>query len=490
MWDQINLDSPYETFYIAVERGVRARVPSAASAIRRNQTLYHFNKGGVTMKGRKWFPVIAAAIVSIFWATQAMAAVEVQWWHAMRGSRGEVVDTIVKAFNDSQSDYKVNAVYKGEYDEVVNAGVAAVRAGKQPHILQSFEVGTQTMMLSGAVYPVYQLMKDKGYDIDWKAYLQPVLSYYMDKDGNLMSMPFNSSTPVMYYNVDLFKKAGIDAPLSKTDPVTWDQMGEMTQKLVKSGVSGGMVTAWQSWTQVENYCAIHDLPFASQANGYEGLDTELLINNPRQVAHIARLKSWMDDNRFFYGGQKYQGPKSEFIAQNAGIYIDSISGIAKLKDAVKDFKWDVAPLPVEAWMENPQNSIIGGASLWVFKGHSDKEYEGVAAFMNHLAQPEIQILWHKETGYFPITIGAYEQLKEDGYYKENPYQEVGIQQLTRREPTKNSRGLRLGYFVQIRNIINEELELVWNGSKTPKEALDAAVARSNKKLREFESIYK
>jgi sn-glycerol 3-phosphate transport system substrate-binding protein len=435
-----------------------------------------------------WMTVAATLICSIavpVWA----APTEINWWHAMRGPRGETVQKIVDSFNNSQTEYKVIATYKGEYDEVVNAGVAAVRAGKQPHILQAFEVGTQTMMLSGAIYPVYELMADSGYKIDWSQYLQPVLSYYMNADGNLMSMPFNSSTPVMYYNLDMFKKAGLQ-PLSKDKPVSWDELGDITAKLVKSGATGGLVTGWQSWTQVENYSAIHDLPFASKANGYEGLDTELLINNDKVVNHIARLKSWMADNRFYYGGQKYQGPQAEFIAQNAGLYIDSISAIAKIQKSVKDFQWDIAPLPVEAWMPNPQNSIIGGASLWVFTGLPKQDYKGVAAFLNHLAGTESQVLWHKETGYFPITLGAYEQLKKDGYYTESPYQEVGIKQLTRRNPTKNSRGLRLGYFIQIRNIINEELELVWNGSKTPQQAMDSAVERSNLKLREFERTYK
>ncbi len=415
--------------------------------------------------------------------------VEIHWWHAMRGARGEVVQKIVDGFNKSQSNYKVIATYKGAYDEVVNAAIAATRARKQPHIVQVFEVGTQTMMMSGMIYPVYKLMKDYGYNIDWSRYLQPVLSYYVNKDNHLMSMPFNSSTPVMYYNVDLFKKAGIGR-LSKEKPISWDELGEITKKLKKLGIKGGLVTAWQSWTQIENYSAIHNLPFATKANGYEGLDTKLTINNDKVVNHIATLKKWMDDgNRFLYGGQKYQGPKSEFIAQNAGIYMDSISAIAKLKKAVKDFTWDVAPLPVESWMKNPQNSIIGGASLWVFKGKKKNDYKGVAAFLKYLAGTDIQILWHKETGYFPITLDAYDKLKADGYYKKYPYQEVGIKQLTRRQPTKVSRGIRLGYFIQIRNIINEELELVWSGKKTAKEALDNAVKRSNVKLREFEKTY-
>lgn len=433
------------------------------------------------------------AIVSLCLALPAGVFAEpvtINWWHAMRSARGKIVDTMIEKFNASQTEYKVVGTNKGNYDETMNAGVAAFRAKKQPHILQVFEVGTQTMMLSGAVYPVYKLMKDTGYDIDWSNYLQAVLSYYMNADGKLMSMPFNSSTPIMYYNVDMFEKAGIPV-LSKTKPISWDELGAITKKIVDSGIApAGMVTAWQSWTQVENYSAIHNLAFASQANGYKGLDCELLINNPKVVHHIERLKGWAEDHRFMYGGQKYQGPKSEFLAQNAAIYMDSISGIAKLQSSVKDFRWDAAPLPVEAWMENPQNSIIGGASLWVLKGHSKKEYKGVAAFLKFLAANDMQEYWHKETGYFPITLDAYNDLKTKGFYTENPLQEVGITQLNRAVPTEISRGLRIGYFVQIRNIINEELEKVWNGDKTPKQGLDDAVARGNEQLRTFEKTYK
>ncbi|WP_372682016.1 sn-glycerol-3-phosphate ABC transporter substrate-binding protein UgpB [Desulfosarcina sp.] len=438
---------------------------------------------------KKLMMLMVVVILAVFAADQVFAKpIEIHWWHAMRGARGETLKKIVDAFNASQSDFVVVETNKGNYDETVNAGVAAYRAKKHPHILQSFEVGTLTMMLSGAIYPVYKLMADQGYQIDWSSYLQPVLSYYVDENENLLSMPFNSSTPVMYYNVDLFKKAGIDLP-SKTEPLTWDQMGDITAKLVASGVKKGMVTSWQSWTQVENYSAIHDLPFASKANGYEGLDCELQINNAQVVNHLSRLKSWMADNRFSYEGQKYQGPQAAFVGGDAAILMESISGIGNVKKNAQ-FAWDLAPLPVEASMKEPQNSIIGGASLWVMQGHPKKDYKGVAAFMDFLAQNDMQELWHMETGYFPITITAYESLKKKGYFDENPYQEVGINQMTRRKPTKNSRGLRLGYFVQIRNIINEEMELLWNGSKSPQQAMDDAVSRSNEKLREFEKTYK
>ena len=441
------------------------------------------------MKLSKLFGFFIIVSCLAFPASVFAKPVTINWWHAMRGPRGDVVEKIIGDFNASQSEYTVVGTNKGNYDETMNAGVAAFRAKKQPHLLQVFEVGTQTMMISGAIYPVFELMKDAKIEVDWSRYLQAVLSYYMNADGNLMSMPFNSSTPVMYYNVDMFKKAGI-GPLSKTKPITWDKLGEITQKIVDAKIArAGMVTAWQSWTQVENYSAMHNLAFASKANGYEGLDCKLEINNPQVVNHIARLKSWADDKRFMYGGQKYQGPSAEFVAQNVAIYVDSISAIAKLKKTAKNFKWDVALLPVEANNLKPQNSIIGGASLWVLNGHSKKEYKGVAAFLKFLASNDMQIYWHKQTGYFPITIDAYEVLKSEGYYDENPFQEVGINQLNRAVPTKISRGLRLGYFVQIRNIINEELEQVWNGKKSPQDAMDTAVSRSNEQLRTFQKTY-
>ncbi len=227
---------------------------------------------------------------------------------------------------------------KGSYDETMNAGIAAFRSNKQPHILQVYEVGTQTMMLSKAIYPVYDLMKDTGHKIDWKSYLQPVLSYYVSSNGELQSMPFNSSTPIMYYNKDLFKKAGLTGP-----PRTWDEMGEATKKLVASGAEYGMTVAWQTWVMIENYSAIQNIPLATKANGFDGLDTELTINNPMVVKHMERLKTWMDDKRFTYEEREYKGPEAAFISGKCAILMDSISAIGALKKNIK-FDWDAAPL--------------------------------------------------------------------------------------------------------------------------------------------------
>ena len=328
------------------------------------------------MKLRQFTVVLALGILTLFLASDLMAnPIEIQFWHAQRGPREETLNKIVDAYNKSQTKFKVVASHKGSYDETMNAGIAAFRSNKQPHLLQVYEVGTQTMMLSNAIYPVFNLMKDTGHKIDWKSYLQPVLSYYVSSKGELQSMPFNSSTPIMYYNKDLFKKAGLTGP-----PRTWDEMGEYTKKLVASGTEYGMTVAWQTWVMIENYSAIHDIPLATKANGFDGLDTELTINNPMVIKHMERLKTWLDDKRFTYEEREYKGPEAAFISGKCAILMDSISAIGALKKNIK-FDWDAAPLPVEASMKNPQNSIIGGASLWVLKGHPKAEYQGVADFL-------------------------------------------------------------------------------------------------------------
>lgn len=433
------------------------------------------------MKLRQFTVVLALGFMTLFLASDLMAKpIEIQFWHAQRGPREETLKKIVDLYNKSQTKFQVIASHKGSYDETMNAGIAAYRSNKQPHILQVYEVGTQTMMLSNAIYPVYNLMKDTGHKIDWKSYLQPVLSYYVSSKGELQSMPFNSSTPIMYYNKDLFKKAGLTGP-----PKTWDEVGEYTKKLVASGTEYGMTSSWQTWVMIENYSAIHDIPLATKANGFDGLDTELTINNPMVIKHMERLKTWLDDKRFTYEEREYKGPQAAFISGKCAILMDSISAIGALKKNIK-FDWDAAPLPVEASMKTPQNSIIGGASLWVFKGLPKEEYQGVADFLAFQANEEMQVIWHKETGYFPISIQAYNKCKADGFYKEEPLQEVGILQLTRKDPTVNSRGIRIGSFPQIRDVMNEELEMLWQGKKTAKQALDDAVSRSNEILRQFE----
>ena len=426
--------------------------------------------------------VIATA--AVLCSTQAaFAQTEIEFWHAFTGRLGDLVAEQVETFNASQGDYTVVASHKGNYSETLNAGIAAFRAGEQPDILMVFEVGTATMMSAkGAVKPVFEVMADAGAEFDQSKYIGSVKGYYTSPDGNMLSLPFNSSTPVLWVNRNKLEEAGIDPD---TDLSTWENVGATLDQLKDAGISCPMTTAWQSWIHLENFSAYHDVPFATKDNGFGGTDTELAFNGEAQVAHISAMGEWAQDGKFIYAGRRNEGG-ANFRGGECALFTESSAGYAGIK-AEAEFDFDVRPLPYwSALVDEPQNTIIGGASLWVMEGQSDEEYKGVAAFLNFLSSPEIQAKWHQDTGFLPITTEAGEKTREMGFYDENPGTDIAVIQMTAKEPTNNSKGLRLGSFDQIRGIIDEELEAVWAGDKDAQAALDSAVDRGNTLLRRFE----
>ncbi|MFG5380836.1 sn-glycerol-3-phosphate ABC transporter substrate-binding protein UgpB [Yoonia sp. R2-816] len=427
--------------------------------------------------------LMLASAIPLTIAGPLAAQTEIEFWHAFTGRLGELVAEQVDTFNASQSDYTVTATHKGNYSETLNAGIAAFRAGEQPDILMVFEVGTATMMAaSGAIKPVYEVMADSGATFDQDAYIGSVKGYYTSSDGNMLSLPFNSSTPVLWVNRDALSEAGIDPDV---DLSTWEQVGDVLTQLKEAGSSCPMTTAWQSWIHLENFSAYHDTPFATQANGFSGVDTELALNGPAQVAHISAMGEWAQDGKFIYAGRRNEGG-ANFRGGECALFTESSAGYAGIK-AEAEFDFEVRPLPYwSAVADEPQNTIIGGASLWVMEGQTDEEYKGVAAFLNFLSSPEIQAKWHQDTGYLPITSAAADLTREQGFYDENPGTDVAVIQMTAKAPTDNSKGLRLGSFDQIRGIIDEELEAVWAGDKSAQEALDSAAERGNGLLRRFE----
>ena len=436
---------------------------------------------------KKFSILVLAVCFMTIGVTSAQAVTEIQWWFAHGGRLGEIVQEMVSDFNNSQSDYKVVAVFKGSYAETMTAGIAAFRAKEQPHILQVFEVGTATMMAAqGAIVPVYQLMADTGEPFDPNAYLSTVTGYYTTPDGQMLSMPFNSSTPVLYYNVDAFEKAGLDP---ENPPKTWPEVGEYAKKLVDAGYECGFSTAWTSWIHMENFSAWHNLPIGTKANGFGGFDTEFVFNNPTVVKHIQQLADWQKDKIFVYGGRTNKG-NTKFSGGECAMYTESSAGYAGFKAASK-FEFRTSMLPYWPDVEGaPQNTIIGGASLWVMAGHSPEEYKGVAKFFSYLYSPEVQAKWHQLTGYLPITRAAYDLTKQQGFYEQNPGTETALLQMTLNDPTENSRGLRFGNFVQMRDVMDNEFEAAFSGQKTAQQAMDDAVAQGNGLLRKFEKANK
>lgn len=442
------------------------------------------------MKSRKWLPIVIFLTSLIFPTNLLAQRITVNWWFAHGGRLGEKVQEIVSNFNKSQDKYTVVATYKGNYQDTMTAGIAAFRSKNPPHILQVFEVGTASMMAAkGAIKPVYEVMAESGLPFDPNAYLPTVTSYYTTPDGKMLSLPFNSSTPVFYYNIDAFKKAGLDP---NSPPKTWPEVAECAKKILalkddagKPLFAGAFSTAWISWIQIENFSAWHNVPIGTKANGFEGLDTVFVYNSPLHVRHIQQLADWQKDKIFVYGGRRNLG-NAKFSSGEVAMYTESSAGYAGFKKTCK-FDFGTGMLPYWPDVKGaPQNTIIGGASLWVMAGHKPEEYKGVAAFFNYLSSPEVQADWHQFTGYLPITTAAYELTKEQGFYKKNPFMETALKQMTLHKPTENSKGLRFGNYVQVRDINYGELEAIFAGKKTAKQGLDDAVEAGNKLLRKFE----
>jgi len=429
---------------------------------------------------RTGFGLATSALIAF--TASAHAATEIQWWHAMTGGNNEVVVKLAEEFNASQSEYKVVPSYKGSYPDTMNAGIAAFRAGNAPHILQVFEVGTATMMAAtGAVKPVYKLMQEAGEKFDPQAYLPAITGYYSTSKGEMLSFPFNSSSTVMWVNRDALKKANIAAI-----PKTWPEVFEAAAKLKAAGYATcGFSNAWVTWVNLEQLSAWHNVPLASKANGLDGFDTVLEFNGPLQVRHLEKLIELQKDKTYDYSGRTNTG-EGRFTSGECPIFLTSSGFFGQVKSNAK-FDWTNAPMPYYPDAKGaPQNSIIGGASLWVMGGKKAEEYKGVAKFLAFLSDTDRQVAIHKASGYLPITKAAYAKAKEQGFYKEQPYLETPLLELTNKEPTANSRGLRLGNMVQLRDIWAEEIEGALAGKKTAKEALDAAVARGNAMLRQFE----
>ncbi|HRO12053.1 sn-glycerol-3-phosphate ABC transporter substrate-binding protein UgpB [Amaricoccus sp.] len=421
--------------------------------------------------------LIAAAALAAALGTPALAQTEISWWHAMTGANAEVVQKISDDFNASQSDYKVLPVFKGTYPETLNAGIAAFRAGQAPDIIQVFDVGTGVMMAAqGAIKPVAEILPD----FDKSQYLPGIVAYYSTPDGTMLSFPYNSSSPILYYNKDIFEKAGLDVD---NPPKTWSEVFEAAKQIRESGAAPcGFTSTWLTWIHLENFAAWNDVPYGTNENGLAGSDVELGINAPIFVDHFQAIADLARDGTFKYGGRTSEA-KQIFLAGECGIFTESSGGLG---DIVKSgMNYGIGQLPYDSAAPNaPQNTIPGGASLWVFGGKPDATYAGIAAFFEYLSQTEVQQYLHETSGYLPVTLAAYEATKASGFYDDNPGRETPILQMMGKAPTENSKGVRLVNLPQVRDIQNEEFEKMLAGEQDAQQALDSAVKRADEAIRQ------
>ena len=429
-----------------------------------------------------------AALALAFCATTASAdKIKFDYWYGLSGDLGETLAETCNRFNASQDKYEAVCTGYDGYELVVQSAIAAFRAGKAPTILQSFDAGTADLMMSGEFYPVQKMMADFGIEIDWANYFPGISNYYASSKGELFSMPFNSSTAVMYYNAADLEKAGVKAP------TTWEEF-EAALKAVKAADPARCGLGYEPsvWVDLEQFSAIHNIGIASNNNGYDGLDTQFTYNTTLHVKHMENIQRWINEGlaemKTPAGGM---GSQDAFAQNICTFMFGSIASHSSVHlKAVDGLSWDVAMLPIYEG-NTRHNSVVGGASLWVLSGKSEEEYRGAAEYMKFLATAESEKWWVSNTGYIPVTKSAFEQLTAEGFYSAAPYKgrEVALQSLTFTEPGPLTRGYRLGSMIQTRAEWKSEVEAALAGQKTMQEALDTAVERSNAMLAKFAKTY-
>lgn len=431
---------------------------------------------------------LAAMSVAVLGSAASAEKIKFDYWYGLTGNLGVTLAETCDRFNASQEKYEAVCTAYDGYDLVVQAAIAAFRAGKAPTILQSYDAGTADLMMSGEFYPVQQMMKDFNIEIDWDNYFPGIKNYSSSAKGELFSMPFNSSTAMMYYNVADLEAVGVMTP-----PATWT---EFDAALVALKAKNPDRCAYgyepSSWVDLEQFSAIHNIPVATNNNGYDGMDTQVVYNTTVHVQHMEDIARWIKDGlaevKTTAAGQNSQ----EAFAQNVcSFYFGSIASHSSVgKTAIAGLNWDVTLLPTtEGYARH--NSVVGGASLWVLSGKSEDEYRGAAEYLKFLATPDSEKWWVSNTDYIPVTIGAFKQLNDEGFYTKAPFKgrEKALASLTASEVGPLTRGFRLGGMIQQRAEWVSEVQAALAGDKTMQEALNTAAERSNAILAKFAKTY-
>ncbi len=416
--------------------------------------------------------------------TTAWSATDIQWWHAMGGRLGEVVNEVSAKYNASQTNCNLVPTYKGGYEDTMTAGIAAFRAKQQPNIIQIFDAGAATIInAKGATIPVEDLMKEHAGGFDISDYISGVRYFYADSDGKMIGMPFNSSTPLLYYNKDAFAKAGIENP-----PKTWEEFEAVAPKLKEAGFQA-LAQSHSPWIFSENFHSRHNIQLATGNNGYDSTDVKILYNNDHMKMHWSKVKEWLDKGWYGFYGRAWGDNQDAFVQKKTAMWLGSSGSFGGLTKSA-DFKFGATYLPYwESITKEPKGTFIGGAALFAMAGKPDGENKCVADFFKFLTSADSQVFWHKQTGYVPITEAAYKQAKDEGYYKSTPDAEVGILQLS--QPGGEwTKGYRLGYYVQIRDVMYKHYDDIFSGKASVEDAFKAMETESNALLERFSATYK
>ncbi|MDD9269782.1 ABC transporter substrate-binding protein [Paenibacillus sp. GCM10023248] len=408
--------------------------------------------------------------------------VKVIWWHSMSGELGQAVDKLVADFNASQSKVKVEAVFQGTYDESLNKMKASMDTKSGPSLIQVYEIGSRFMIDSKAITPVQKFVDSDKFDLSQLE--ENILNYYKF-DDKLYSMPFNTSNPILYYNKDMFKAAGLDP---EKPPTTYEEVAQAAQALSKDGKAGGSFAIY-GWF-MEQFFAGQGAEFLNNGNGRTSPATEALVNNDAGVKTLTWWKQMVDNKSMQNLGRKTDDTKKAFAAGQIAMTLDStasLRGIVTSAEGKFQVGTSILPRPADA---KDGGVVVGGASLYILNNKSEAEQQGAWEFIKFLTNPQTQAWWHVNTGYFPITKIAYdEQLVKDNLTK-YPQFKTAIDQLHNTKANKATQGAVMGVFPEARQIVETAIEEALTGKKAPKDALDAASKSIAEKLAAYNKTVK
>lgn len=430
---------------------------------------------------------LMACTVAIAGAAMAQQApTEIQMWMGLTGPSGELLSRFGDDFNKSQNEYRVVVSFKGQYPEQRAAAVAAFRAGNPPHIMQMFDAGSGDMIQArGAILPVSDVFKRANIRFDPADFIAPARGYYGLPNGDLLSMPFNVSTAVLFYNKDAFRKAGLNP---EQPPRTWPEVIEAAGKIRSTNAAAcGFTTTWLAWIMLEQFSSRHNLQMGTLGNGRGGLGTSLTVSNPMNVRMVQTLVDMQKDKRFDYGGRSNDAA-AKFISGECAMLTQSSGGLGAIARDAK-FEFGTAQLPYWPDVKGaPYATTIGGASLWVFNApnRSDHEFRGVAKFLDYLRSDKVMTEWAKTTGFLPATNSAFKAMKDEGFFAQNPGRDVPILSLIEGAKGEHTNGYRFGRWTEIRDIYHEEVERALQGRQTAAQAMVNFERRGNALLRAFE----
>ncbi|MFD0681664.1 MULTISPECIES: ABC transporter substrate-binding protein [unclassified Paenibacillus] len=415
-------------------------------------------------------------------ATSSKGPVKVIWWHSMSGELGKAIDKLVTDYNASQKNVIVEAVFQGTYDESLNKMKASMDSKSGPALIQVFEIGSRFMIDSKAITPMQKFIDQDKYDLTQLE--ENILNYYRI-DGKLNAMPFNTSNPILYYNKDMFKAAGLDP---EKPPATYEEVAKAAKALTKDGKSGASFAIY-GWF-MEQFFANQGAELLNNGNGRKGLATESMLNSDAGVKTLAWWKQMVDDKTALNLGRKTDDTKKAFIAGQVAMTLDSTGSLRGIVDGAQG-KFQVGtgflPKPSDA---KDGGVIVGGASLYILNNRTDDEQKAAWDFIKFLGEPKQQAYWHVNTGYFPITKKAYdEQTVKDNLLK-YPQLKTAVDQLHSTKANTATQGAVMGVFPEARQLTEGAIEEVLNGKKQPKEALDAAAKEISGKLGTYNKTVK